>query len=147
MKILVTGGAASSVRIWWIGYSISDMRWSSLTTWRPDTDTTSIRGQDSTKRPSWIRRSVKFFRSRNPILSTTMRHKTMSADPTAIRFLTPQHNIIGSIRLIQCSIEYGVQKVIYASSGGTVYGEPTISLLMKRTPSLRFPPMESANIR
>ena len=35
-----------------------------------------------------------------------------------------QHNIIGSIRLIQCCIEYGVKKVIYASSGGTVYGEP-----------------------
>ena len=35
-----------------------------------------------------------------------------------------QHNIIGSIRLIQCCIEHGVKKVIYASSGGTVYGEP-----------------------
>ena len=35
-----------------------------------------------------------------------------------------QHNIIGSIRLIQCCIEHRVQKVIYASSGGTVYGEP-----------------------
>lgn len=35
-----------------------------------------------------------------------------------------QHNIIGSIRLIQCCIDYGVKKVIYASSGGTVYGEP-----------------------
>jgi len=36
-----------------------------------------------------------------------------------------QHNIVGSIRLIQHCIEHGVQKVIYASSGGTVYGEPT----------------------
>lgn len=35
-----------------------------------------------------------------------------------------QHNIIGSIRLLQYCIEYGVKKVIYASSGGTVYGEP-----------------------
>lgn len=35
-----------------------------------------------------------------------------------------QHNIIGSIRLIQCCIDHGVKKVIYASSGGTVYGEP-----------------------
>ena len=35
-----------------------------------------------------------------------------------------QHNIIGSIHLIQCCIEHGVKKVIYASSGGTVYGEP-----------------------
>lgn len=38
--------------------------------------------------------------------------------------LDAQHNIIGSIRLIQCCLDYGVKKVIYASSGGTVYGEP-----------------------
>ena len=43
-----------------------------------------------------------------------------NADPV----FDAQHNIIGSIRLIQCCIEYGVKKVIYASSGGTVYGEP-----------------------
>ena len=44
-----------------------------------------------------------------------------NADPV----FDAQHNILGSIRLIQCCIEYGVKKVIYASSGGTVYGEPT----------------------
>ena len=38
-----------------------------------------------------------------------------SADPV----FDAQHNIIGSIRLIQCCIEHNVQKVIYASSGGT----------------------------
>ena len=43
-----------------------------------------------------------------------------NADPV----FDAQHNIIGSIRLIQCCVEYGVKKVIYASSGGTVYGEP-----------------------
>ena len=44
-----------------------------------------------------------------------------NADPV----FDAQHNIIGSIRLIQHCIEHSVQKVIYASSGGTVYGEPT----------------------
>ena len=44
-----------------------------------------------------------------------------NADPV----FDAQHNIIGSIRLIQHCITYGVKKVIYASSGGTVYGEPT----------------------
>ena len=43
-----------------------------------------------------------------------------NADPV----FDAQHNIIGSIRLIQCCIEHNVRKVIYASSGGTVYGEP-----------------------
>ena len=44
-----------------------------------------------------------------------------NADPV----FDAQHNIIGSIRLIQCCIDHSVKKVIYASSGGTVYGEPT----------------------
>ena len=43
-----------------------------------------------------------------------------NADPV----FDAQHNIIGSIRLIQHCIEHGVKKMIYASSGGTVYGEP-----------------------
>ena len=43
-----------------------------------------------------------------------------NADPV----FDAQHNVIGSIRLIQCCIKNGVKKVIYASSGGTVYGEP-----------------------
>ena len=43
-----------------------------------------------------------------------------NADPVS----DAQHNIISSIHLIQCCIEYGVKKVVYASSGGTVYGEP-----------------------
>ena len=43
-----------------------------------------------------------------------------NADPV----FDAQHNIISSIRLIQCCIEHDVKKVIYASSGGTVYGEP-----------------------
>lgn len=33
-----------------------------------------------------------------------------------------QDNIIGSVRLIESCIENGVKKIIYASSGGTVYG-------------------------
>ncbi|MYE88348.1 NAD-dependent epimerase/dehydratase family protein [Candidatus Poribacteria bacterium] len=44
-----------------------------------------------------------------------------NADP----IFDAQHNILGSIRLIQACIEHSVKKVIYASSGGTVYGEPT----------------------
>ena len=43
-----------------------------------------------------------------------------NADPV----FDAQHNIISSIRLIQCCIEHSVKKVVYASSGGTVYGEP-----------------------
>ena len=33
-------------------------------------------------------------------------------------------NVIGSIRMIQIASDYGVKKVVFPSSGGTIYGEP-----------------------
>ena len=33
-------------------------------------------------------------------------------------------NVLGSLNLLECCRKYGVQKVIYASTGGAVYGEP-----------------------
>jgi UDP-glucose 4-epimerase len=36
-----------------------------------------------------------------------------------------QVNILGTLNLIQQCVHYGVKKVIYASTGGAVYGEPT----------------------
>ncbi|MBI2164981.1 MAG: NAD-dependent epimerase/dehydratase family protein [Chloroflexi bacterium] len=35
-----------------------------------------------------------------------------------------EENILGSLFLLQSCLKYGVEKVIYASSGGAVYGEP-----------------------
>ncbi len=36
-----------------------------------------------------------------------------------------QTNILGSLRLLECCHRYGARKVIFASSGGAIYGEPT----------------------
>jgi UDP-glucose 4-epimerase len=33
-------------------------------------------------------------------------------------------NVIGSVNVLECCRQYGVRKVIYASTGGAVYGEP-----------------------
>ena len=33
-------------------------------------------------------------------------------------------NILGSINILSCCKDYGVKKVVYASSGGAIYGEP-----------------------
>ena len=33
-------------------------------------------------------------------------------------------NILGSLQLLECCRRYGVRKVVYASTGGAVYGEP-----------------------
>jgi len=33
-------------------------------------------------------------------------------------------NVIGALNVLECCRKYGVERVIYASSGGTIYGEP-----------------------
>jgi UDP-glucose 4-epimerase len=33
-------------------------------------------------------------------------------------------NLMGTLNVIECAIKVGVRKVIYAASGGTIYGEP-----------------------
>ncbi len=35
-------------------------------------------------------------------------------------------NVLGSLRLLECCRRYGVRKVVYASTGGAAYGEPSI---------------------
>jgi len=39
-------------------------------------------------------------------------------------FFDAQENILGSLNVIVNSVRFGVKKLIYASSGGAVYGEP-----------------------
>ncbi|HIE51707.1 MAG TPA: NAD-dependent epimerase/dehydratase family protein [Armatimonadetes bacterium] len=38
--------------------------------------------------------------------------------------LDAQTNVLGSINLLQACVAYGVRKIIYASTGGAVYGNP-----------------------
>jgi UDP-glucose 4-epimerase len=38
--------------------------------------------------------------------------------------LDAEVNVLGSINVLECAREVGTRKVIYSSSGGTVYGEP-----------------------
>ncbi len=38
-------------------------------------------------------------------------------------FFDASVNILGTLRLLECSRAYGVRKFIYSSSGGTIYGE------------------------
>lgn len=33
-------------------------------------------------------------------------------------------NVLGSINIIQCAVRSGARKIVYAASGGTIYGEP-----------------------
>jgi UDP-glucose 4-epimerase len=36
-----------------------------------------------------------------------------------------QSNVVGSVNLLQRCVDHGVRKIIYASTGGAIYGDPT----------------------
>lgn len=44
-------------------------------------------------------------------------------------------NIVGSLKLITLAKELGVQKIVFASSGGTVYGDPIIQPIPETHPT------------
>jgi UDP-glucose 4-epimerase len=54
------------------------------------------------------------------LVSTTL-PKSSNADPV----FDVESNVIGSVRLLTHAITAGVRKVIFVSSGGTIYGTPT----------------------
>lgn len=53
------------------------------------------------------------------LVSTTL-PKTSNADPV----FDVESNLLGTIRLLNYAVNAGVKKIIYVSSGGTVYGVP-----------------------
>lgn len=53
------------------------------------------------------------------LVSTTL-PKSSNADPV----FDVESNLVGTIRLLNLALEAGIKKVIFVSSGGTVYGDP-----------------------
>ena len=53
------------------------------------------------------------------LVSTTL-PKSSNADP----IFDVESNVLGTVRLLTHAVKLGVKKVIFASSGGTVYGQP-----------------------
>lgn len=124
MKILVTGGAG------FIGSHIVD-RYISLG------HEVAVVDNLSTGREEFINPGAKFykvdirdsklndiFKKERPDIvnhhAAQMNVSKSVSDP----LYDAQVNILGSLNIIQNSIEYGVVKIIFASSGGAVYGEP-----------------------
>jgi UDP-glucose 4-epimerase len=54
-------------------------------------------------------------------------------------------NIMGTLNVLNCSIHTGVRKVVYAASGGTIYGEPR-RLPVKETAALGSRPLSAYGI-
>lgn len=46
-----------------------------------------------------------------------------------------QTNLIGTLRMLDLARETGIRKIVFASSGGTVYGQPTVSPIPETHPT------------
>jgi UDP-glucose 4-epimerase len=55
-------------------------------------------------------------------------------------------NIVGSLRLLQRAVERGVQKIVFASSGGAAYGEPLSSPQTEDHPTRPLSPYGCAKL-
>lgn len=64
------------------------------------------------------------------LVSTTL-PKSSNADPV----FDVESNVIGTIRLLSHAVENGVQKIVFSSSGGTVYGTPLESPIPETHPT------------
>jgi len=51
-----------------------------------------------------------------------------------------QSNILGSIHLLDLAVKYKVKRLIYASTGGAIYGEPKVLPATEETPVLPLAP-------
>jgi len=47
-----------------------------------------------------------------------------------------QVNVVGSLAVFELSVEYGVKKIIFASSGGAIYGEPQVVPVTEEAPEM-----------
>lgn len=64
-------------------------------------------------------------------LASSVIPKTSNDDP----LLDARSNLVGTLRLLDASLNAGVKRVLFASSGGTVYGEPTVSAVSEAHPT------------
>ena len=64
------------------------------------------------------------FKLENPQIVCHQAAQTVISRSVSEPIFDANVNILGSLNLISSCLRYGVKKVIYASSGGAVYGEP-----------------------
>ena len=123
MNVLVTGGAG------FIGSHVVDR-------FIREGHQVSVLDNLSTGKRKNVNREVVFYKA--DICSTRLERLFKRERPVVIVHLAAQINIrestdnpmfdanvniIGTINLLQLAVKYGVQKVVFASSGGAVYGE------------------------
>ena len=65
----------------------------------------------------------RLFKRERPVVIVHLAAQINVRESTDNPMFDANVNIIGTINLLQLAVKYGVQKVVFASSGGAVYGE------------------------
>lgn len=64
------------------------------------------------------------FEKEKPDIVSHHAAQTVVTNSVADPVFDAQQNILGSLNVLACCVRFGVKKIVYASSGGAVYGEP-----------------------
>src|SRR6266571_4991647 len=124
MKILITGGAGfigSHIvdRLVQEGYEVVVV--DNLSTGKRRNVNRAAKFYRSDIRSWWLER---VFRRERPVIvchhAAQMDVRRSVRDPV----FDAETNILGTLNVLRHTIKYGVRKVLFASSGGAVYGEP-----------------------
>lgn len=67
---------------------------------------------------------AEIFQAEQPEVVSHQAAKANVRESFELPRLYAEVNVVGSVNLLECCRRYGVRKVIYASTGGAVYGEP-----------------------
>lgn len=126
MNILVTGGAG------FIGSHIVDQ-------FVGEGHRVSVIDDLSTGRRKQVRREVAFyklnvcdprieqvFQKERPVVIVHMAAQTNVRKSTEDPVFDAEVNITGTLQLLKWAVRYGARKILFASSGGTVYGEQEV---------------------
>ena len=137
MKILITGGAG------FIGSSIAE-------SYLASGHNVSVVDDLSTGRRENLPMGVRFFQV-NITDNTSLERVFAEIRPDVVShhaaqmdirrsmrqpLLDAEVNIVGSLSVLELCVRYKVQKLIFASSGGAIYGEPQILPATETTPEI-----------
>ena len=85
------------------------------------------------------------FKKERPVVVVHMAAQMNVRKSTEDPLFDAEVNIMGTLRLLGLAVRYGARKILFASSGGTVYGEQEAFPLRNLIPRDRCPPTGSVN--